>query len=54
MEAIAKHDFRATQEDELSFPKNAILKVFILFVFTFNAVYSSMVGLFVVKSNIIA
>ena len=27
MEAEAKHDFQATAEDELSFPKNAILKV---------------------------
>ena len=27
MEAIAKHDFNATAEDELSFPKGATLKV---------------------------
>lgn len=27
MEAIAKHDFNATAEDELSFKKNQILKV---------------------------
>jgi len=27
MEATAKHDFRATQEDELSFSKGATLKV---------------------------
>ena len=27
MEAEAKHDFQATAEDELSFPKQAILKV---------------------------
>lgn len=27
MEAIAKHDFSATAEDELSFRKNQILKV---------------------------
>lgn len=27
MEAEAKHDFQATAEDELSFPKNAVLKV---------------------------
>lgn len=27
MEAIAKHDFTATAEDELSFRKNQILKV---------------------------
>lgn len=27
MEAVAKHDFSATAEDELSFRKNQILKV---------------------------
>jgi hypothetical protein len=27
MEAVAKHDFNATAEDELSFRKNQILKV---------------------------
>lgn len=27
MEAIAKHDFNATAEDELSFRKNQVLKV---------------------------
>jgi len=27
MEATAKHEFRATQQDELSFPKGATLKV---------------------------
>ena len=27
MEAIAKHDFAATAEDELSFKKGSILKV---------------------------
>jgi len=27
MEAIAKHEFNATQEDELTFPKGATLKV---------------------------
>lgn len=27
MEAIAKHDFAATAEDELSFRKNDVLKV---------------------------
>lgn len=27
MEAIAKHDFNATADDELSFRKNQILKV---------------------------
>lgn len=27
MEAIAKHDFSATADDELSFRKNQILKV---------------------------
>lgn len=30
MEAVAKHDFSATAEDELSFRKNQILKVRIL------------------------
>lgn len=27
MEAIAKHDFNATDEDELSFQKNQTLKI---------------------------
>lgn len=27
MEAVAKHDFNATADDELSFKKNQILKV---------------------------
>lgn len=27
MEAVAKHDFNATADDELSFRKNQILKV---------------------------
>jgi len=27
MEAIAKHDFNATADDELSFKKNEIIKV---------------------------
>jgi len=27
MEAVAKHDFSATQEDELTFPRGATLKV---------------------------
>lgn len=30
MEAEAKHDFQATADDELSFPKGAILKVCVL------------------------
>lgn len=30
MEAVAKHDFNATADDELSFRKNQILKVSIL------------------------
>lgn len=30
MEAVAKHDFNATAEDELSFRKNQILKVCII------------------------
>lgn len=30
MEAVAKHDFNATADDELSFRKNQILKVSML------------------------
>ena len=30
MEAIAKHDFNATAEDELSFRKGQVLKVILL------------------------
>lgn len=29
MEAVAKHDFNATADDELSFRKNQILKVWL-------------------------
>lgn len=35
MEAIAKHDFSATAEDELSFRRNDILKVCALLQFKF-------------------
>ena len=31
MEAVAKHDFNATADDELSFAKNAVIKVWYLF-----------------------
>ena len=34
MEAIAKHDFNATAEDELSFRKNQILKVILFIILT--------------------
>lgn len=39
MEAIAKHDFNATADDELSFRKNQILKVNKTIVNLWNFVY---------------
>ena len=33
MEAVAKHDFNATADDELSFRKGAVLKVSIILLF---------------------
>jgi len=33
MEASAKHDFSATQEDELSFPRGVTIKVIYYFSF---------------------
>jgi len=43
MEATAKHDFRATQEDELSFSKGVTLKVIHFYAMPIRrgAVYSS-------------
>ena len=35
MEAIAKHDFNATAEDELSFRKNQVLKVIDIILFSY-------------------
>lgn len=41
MEAIAKHDFNATAEDELSFRKGQILKVTCFFSFFCIYVFST-------------
>lgn len=40
MEAIAEHDFNATAEDELSFRKSQILKVFSFFKFSFKILFN--------------
>lgn len=45
MEAIAKHDFTATADDELSFKKNQVLKVWLSNFFP----HESEVNLFGVK-----
>lgn len=40
MEAIAKHDFNATAEDELSFRKNQVLKVRQTWVNSYGCIWS--------------
>lgn len=46
MEAIAKYDFKATADDELSFKRGEVLKVFFSFVVVIINVYEyTMLGL---------